>query len=87
MTQDWQEEGFLTRSREDRALWQETHNKTKETDRVEALKDHLLVHNSLEGFDMDKDYTKDYPQEDAFRGFAEAVMTVESRFHEWWFIL
>ena len=64
-----EEEGFLTRAREARALCQATHNKAKETARVEALKDHLLVHNSSEGFDMDKDYTKDYPQEDAFRGF------------------
>ena len=32
--------------------------------RVQALRDYLLVHDSLEGFDMDKDDTKDYPQED-----------------------
>ena len=32
---------------------------------------------------MDKDYTKDHPQEDVLRGLEEAVKTVESPFHEW----
>ncbi len=32
---------------------------------------------------MDKDYTKDYPQEDVLRGLEDAVKTVESPFHEW----
>ena len=30
---------------------------------------------------MDKDYTKDYPQEDVLRGLEETVQTVESTFH------
>ncbi len=30
---------------------------------------------------MDKDYTKDYPQEDGLRGLEETVQTVESTFH------
>ncbi len=48
-----------------------------------ALKDYLLVHDSLEGFDMDKDYTNHYRQEDVFKGLEETVKSVESPFHEW----
>ena len=77
------EEGFLSRAREVRADWQESQKKTKEKTRVESLKDYLLVHDSLEGFDMDKDYTNHYRQEDVFRGLEEEVKSVESPFHEW----
>ena len=30
---------------------------------------------------MDKDYTKEYPQENVLRGLEETVQTVESTFH------
>ncbi len=40
-----------------------------------------MKHDTLDGFDMDKDYTKDYPQEDVLRGLEETVQTVESTFH------
>jgi hypothetical protein len=40
-----------------------------------------VIHDTLDGFDMDKDYTKDYPQEDVLRGLEETVQTVESTFH------
>jgi hypothetical protein len=30
----------------------------------EGDKDYIAKHDTLDGFDMDKDYTKDYPQED-----------------------
>jgi hypothetical protein len=71
------EEGFLSRAREARADWQESQKKAKEKARVEALKDYLLVHDSLEGFDMDKDYTEHYRQQDVFRGLEEAVKTLD----------
>jgi hypothetical protein len=31
---------------------------------------------------MDKDYTKDYPQEDVLRGLEETVQVLEEEFHE-----
>ena len=61
--------------REVRADWQESQKKAEKA-RVEVLKDYLLVHDSLKGFDNDKDYTKHYRQEDVFRGLEEAVKTV-----------
>ena len=61
--------------REVRADWQESQKKSEKA-RVEGLKDYLLVHDGLEGFDMDKDYTKHYRQEDVFRGLEETVKTV-----------
>ena len=36
---------------------------------------------------MDKDYTKDYHQEDVFRGLEEAVKTVESPFQRRYMLL
>jgi hypothetical protein len=49
--------------------------------RDQAVKDYITKHDTLDGFDMDKDYTKDYPQEDVLRGLEETVQTVESTFH------
>ena len=43
--------------------------------------DYIAIHDTLDGFDMDKDYTKEYPQENVFRGLEETVQTVESTFH------
>jgi hypothetical protein len=44
--------------------------------------DTLAKHDTLDGFDMDKDYTKDYPQEDVLRGLEETVQVLEEEFHE-----
>ena len=46
--------------------------------RHEPVKDYIGIHDTLDGFDMDKDYTKEYPQENVFRGLEETVQTVES---------
>ena len=75
------EEGFLSRAREAKAGWQEAHKEAKRKARDEAVKDYIAIHDTLDGFDMDKDYTKDYPQEDVLRGLEETVQTVESTFH------
>ena len=74
-------EGFLSRAQETRTGWQEGHKETKSKARDQALKDYIAKHDTLDGFDMDKDYTKDYPQEDVLRGLEETVQTVESTFH------
>ena len=74
-------EGFLSRAQEARAGWQEGHKQAKSKARDQAVKDYIAKHDTLDGFDMDKDYTKDYPQEDVLRGLEETVQTVESTFH------
>jgi hypothetical protein len=75
------EEGFLSRAREARAGWQEAHKEAKRKARDQTIKKYIAIHDTLDGFDMDKDYTKNYPQEDVLRGLEEAVQTVESTFH------
>ena len=75
------DEGFLSRARDARAGWQEAHKESKSKARDQAVKDYIAKHDTLDGFDMDKDYTKDYPQEDVLRGLEETVQTVESTFH------
>ena len=75
------EEGFLSRARETRAVWKEDHQETKRKTRDQTIKEYIFIHDNLDGFDMDKDYTKDYPQEDVLRGLEETVQTVESTFH------
>ncbi len=57
------EEVFLSRDREARAGWQEAHKEAKRKDRDETVKDYIVIHDTLDGFDMDKDYTKEYHQE------------------------
>jgi hypothetical protein len=74
-------EGFLSRTQEVRAGWQEGHKEAKSKARDQVVKDYITKHDTLDGFDMDKDYTKDYPQEDVLRGLEETVQTVESTFH------
>lgn len=74
-------EGFLSRAQEVRAGWEEGHKQAKSKARDQAVKDYIAKHDTLDGFDMDKDYTKDYPQEDVLRGLEETVQTVESTFH------
>ena len=74
-------EGFLSRAQEARAGWQEGHKQAKSKARDQAVKDYIAKHDTLDGFDMDKDYTKDYPQEDVLRGLEETVQTVEATFH------
>ena len=49
------EEGFLSRAREARAGWQEAHKEAKRKARDEAVKDYIAIHDTLDGFDMDKD--------------------------------
>jgi hypothetical protein len=61
------EEGFLSRAREARAVWQEAHKEAKRKARDQAIKEYITIHDNLDGFDMDKDYTKYYPQEDVLR--------------------
>jgi hypothetical protein len=75
------EQVFLSRAREAKAGWQETHMEGKRKARDEAVKDYIAIHDTLDGFDMDKDYTKEYPQENVLRGLEETVQTVESTFH------
>jgi hypothetical protein len=74
-------EGFLSRAQEARTGWQEGHKQAKSKDRDQTLKDYIVKHDTLNGFDMDKDYTKGYPQEDVLRGLEETVQTLESTFH------
>ena len=52
------EEGVLSRAWEARAGWQEAHKEAKRKARDEAVKDYIAIHDTLDGFDMDKDYTK-----------------------------
>ncbi len=75
------EEDFLSRAREARAGWQEAHKEAKRKTRDTSVKDYITIHDTLDGFDMDKDYTKEYPQENVLRGLEETVPTVESTFH------
>jgi hypothetical protein len=63
------EVGFLSRAREARAGWQQADKEAKNKARDEAVKDYIVKHDTLDGFDMDKDYTKDYPQEDVLRQY------------------
>ena len=75
------EEGFLSRARQAKAVWQEAHKEATRKARDQAIKEYILIHGNLDGFDMEKDYTKDYPQEDVLRGLEVTVQTVESTFH------
>jgi hypothetical protein len=59
---------------------EEGHKEAKSKARDQAVKDYIAKHDTLDGFDMDKDYTKDYPQEDVLR-VEETVQTVEATFH------
>ncbi len=55
--------------------------KGKRKYRDQAIKKYIAIHDTLDGFDMDKDYTKDDPQEYVLRGLEEVVQKVESTFH------
>jgi hypothetical protein len=53
------EEGFLSRVREGRTGWEEEHKETQRKTRDQVIKEYIVIHDTLDGFDMDKDYTKD----------------------------
>ena len=44
------------------AVWQQNHKEVKRKVRDQTIREYILIHDNLDGFDMEKYYTKDYPQ-------------------------